>query len=105
MGGLRWTNWGVGYDVIAMAFDVPGTDVRFTIGGVVNLGLSPRRFAVYTGPEEDPQRTLLRDCGLLDPGQTCIGFLGSGQGGHGEYAVVESSGIGTPDAVHRVRIR
>lgn len=105
MGGLRWTNWGIGYDVVAMAFDVPGTSLRFTIGGVVNLGLSPRRFALYTGPEEDPQRTLIRDCGLLDPGQTCIGFLGSSQHGHGEYAVVESSGVGTPVAVHRVRIR
>ena len=105
MGGLRWTNWGISYDVIAMAFDVPGTSVRFTIAGAVNMGASARRFAIYSGPEDDPQRTLVRDCGVLDPGQSCIGFLGSSDNGHGEFAVIESSATGTPGAVHRVRIR
>lgn len=105
MGGFRWTNWGVSYDVVAMAFDVPGASVRFTIAGAVNMGPSARRFAIYTGPEDDPQRTLIRDCGVLDPGQTCIGFLGSSDNGHGEFAVIESSASGTPGAVHRVRIR
>lgn len=105
MGGFRWTNWGVSYDVIAMAFDVPGASVRFTIAGAVNIGTSARRFAIYSGPESDPQRTLVRDCGVLDPGQTCIGFLGSSDNGHGEFAVIESSAPGTPGAVHRVRIR
>ncbi|TAK75993.1 MAG: matrixin family metalloprotease [Dehalococcoidia bacterium] len=105
MGGFRWTNWGVSYDVVAMALDVAGTPLRFTIGGAVNLGDSPRRFAVYTGPEDDPQRTLVRDCGILDPGQSCIGFLGSGDNGHGELVVVASSAPGTPEAVHRVRVR
>lgn len=105
MGGLRWTNWGIAYDVVAMAFDVPGTPVRFTVVGAVNLSGSPRRFAVYTGPEGDPQRTLVRDCGVLDPGQSCLGFLGSSDNGHGEFAVVESSAPGTPGTLHRVRIR
>lgn len=105
MGGVRWTNWGLAYDVVAMPFDVPGTALRFTVVGAVNLGASPRRFAVYTGPEGDPQRTMIRDCGTLDPGQSCLGFLGSSDAGHGEFAVVESSWPGTPAAVHRVRIR
>lgn len=105
MGGFRWTNWGVSYDVIAMALDVPGTSVRFTIGGAVNVAASPRRFAVYTGPEDDPERRLVRDCGVLDPGQSCIGFMGSADSGHGEFVVVESSAPGTPEVVHRVRVR
>jgi len=105
MGGFRWTNWGISYDVIAMALDVPGTPVRFTIAGAVNMGDTARRFSIYTGPEDDPQRMLVRDCAVLDPGQTCIGFLGSSDNGHGEFAVIESSAPGTPDAVHRVRIR
>ena len=105
MGGLRWTNWGISYDVVAMAFDVPGTSVRFTVAGAVNLGTAARRFAIYTGPEDDPQRTLVRDCGVIDPGQTCLGFLGSSDSGHGEFAVIESGSPGTPGAVHRVRIR
>lgn len=105
MGGFRWTNWGVSYDVIVMALDVPGTGLRFTIGGAVNVGDSPRRFSVYTGPEDDPQRTMVRDCGVLDPGQSCIGFMGSSENGHGELVVVESSAPGTPEVVHRVRVR
>lgn len=105
MGGFRWTNWGIAYDVAAMAFDVPGTSVRFTVVGAVNIGGAARRFVMYTGPEEDPQRTMVRDCGFLDPGQTCIGFMGSSDNGHGEFAVVDSSAAGTPNAVHRVRIR
>jgi hypothetical protein len=105
MGGFRWTNWGLSYDVVAMAFDVPGTSVRFTIAGAVNTGMTSRRFVLYTGPEEDPQRTLIRDCGVLDPGQSCIGLLGSSENGHGALAVVESTSLGTPGAVHRVKIR
>ncbi len=105
MGGFRWTNWGISYDVVAMAFDVPGASVQFTIAGAVNMGSSARRFAIYTGPEDDPQRTLVRDCGVLDPGQICVGFLGSSDNGHGEFAVIESSAPGTPGAIHRVRIR
>ncbi|MBM4410556.1 MAG: matrixin family metalloprotease [Chloroflexi bacterium] len=105
MGGFRWTNWGISYDVAAMALDVPGTPVRFTIAGAVNMGASARLFAIYTGPEDDPQRVLVRDCGVVDPGQTCIGFLGSSDNGHGEFAVIESSAPGTPGALHRVRIR
>lgn len=105
MGGFRWTNWGLSYDIVAMAYDVPGTSIRFTIAGAVNTGTSSRRFVLYTGPEDDPQRTLIRDCGILDPGQSCIGLLGASDNGHGAYAVVESSALGTPGAVHRVRIR
>ena len=105
MGGFRWANWGLSYDVVAMAFDVPGTSIKFTIAGAVNTGVTSRRFVLYTGPEEDPQRRLIRDCGVLDPGQSCIGMLGSSDNGHGALAVVESSSLGTPSAIHRVRIR
>lgn len=105
MGGFRWANWGLSYDVVAMAYDVPGTSIRFTIAGAVNTGLTSRRFVLYSGTEEDPQRTMIRDCGVLDPGQSCIGLLGSSDNGHGALAVVESSSFGTPGAVHRVRIR
>ncbi len=105
MGGFQWTNWGISYDVVAMAYDVPGTSIRFTIAGAVNTGVTSRRFVLYTGPEEDPQRTMIRDCGILDPGQSCIGLLGSSASGHGTLAVVESSALGTPGAIHRVRIR
>jgi len=105
MGGLRWSNWGIGYDVVAMAFDVPGASIRFTIAGAVNLGISSRRFLLYSGPEDDPQRTLIKDCGILDPGRSCIGLLGPSDSGHGEFAVVESSALGTPGALHRVRLR
>ncbi len=105
MGGLRWSNWGISYDVVAMAFDVPGTSIRFTIAGAVNLGISSRRFVLYSGPEEDPQRTMLKDCGILDPGRSCIGLLGPSDAGHGAFAVVESSALGTPGAIHRVRLR
>lgn len=105
MSGFQWTNWGLSYDVVAMAYDVPGTSIRFTIAGAVNTGITSRRFVLYTGPEEDPQRTLIRDCDILDPGQSCIGMLGSSASGHGALAVVESSALGTPGAIHRVRIR
>ncbi|MEX1023177.1 MAG: matrixin family metalloprotease, partial [Dehalococcoidia bacterium] len=48
-GGLRWSQHGVDYDYFAMSFDVPGTSVRFTIAGVVNLSGPARRFELYAG--------------------------------------------------------
>ena len=105
MGGLRWTNWGIAYDVVTMAFDVPGTSIHFTIAGTVNLGVASRRFVLYSGPEEDQQRTVVKDCGVVEPGQSCLGLLGPSDTGHGSYAVVESSSFGSPGATHRVHLR
>lgn len=106
MGGLQWTPWGVDYDVLAMAYDVPAVGIQFTIGGVVNLASSPRSFRVsaWSGAADAPT-TLLRDCGNVDPGDSCIGLITPSDRGHGMFVLIESSAPGTPTAVHYVRVR
>lgn len=104
-GGLRWMAYDVNYDFFAMAFDVPGTRVRFTIVGVANIDGAARRFSLYTGSAADPDARRIMNCGNVRSGGVCIGLLGPNDGGHGVYATVVSERTGTPVLEHRVRIR
>ncbi len=104
-GGLRWPAHDVDYDYFAMAFDVPGTGVRFTIVGVVNIEGPARRFSLYTGPQGDPTARRIQNCGNVRAGQVCIGLLSPQESGHGPIATVISERGGTPTLEHRIRIR
>src|SRR5690606_14163458 len=104
-GGLRWSAYDVDYDYFAMAFDVPGTNVRFTIIGVANLGGPARKFSLSSGTAADPLSTRVQNCGNVAVGQVCIGMLSPTDGGHAAFASVVSERTGTPVLEHRIRIR
>lgn len=104
-GGLRWTAYGVDYDYFAMSFDVPGTSIRFTIAGFVNLAGPARKVSLYSGTSTDPQAKRILNCGNVAAGSVCIGLLGPSDGGHTQYASIVSERSGTPLLEHRVKIR
>lgn len=102
-GGLRWLPWDIDFDYFGMAMDLPG--VSITIAGAVNLSATPRQFTLYSGTELNPQQRVLRRCGELGPGESCLGVLLPGDRGHGDIVTVVSSAAGTPTTEHRVTIR
>jgi hypothetical protein len=104
-GGLRWTAYGVDYDYFAMSFDVPGTSIRFTIAGYVNLSGPARKVSLYSGTATDPRAKRILNCGNVAVGAVCIGLLGPSDTGHAAYATVVSERTGTPVLEHRIRIR
>jgi hypothetical protein len=104
-GGLRWIAYEVDYDFFAMSFDVPGTSVRYTIVGVINVDGPARRFSLYTGSSSDFEATRITACGNVRAGQMCMGLLGPTDRGHGRYATVISERAETPVLEHRIRIR
>ncbi|MCK9487045.1 MAG: matrixin family metalloprotease [Dehalococcoidia bacterium] len=104
-GGLRWTAYDVDYDYFAMAYDVPGSSMRFTIVGVANIDGPARRVSLYSGPEDDPTARRILNCGNVRAGQVCIGLLSPSDRGHAAFATVVSERSGTPTLEHRIRIR
>lgn len=104
-GGLRWTAYGVDYDYFAMSFDVPGTSIRFTIAGFVNLAGPARKVSLYSGTATDPQAKRILNCGNVSAGSICIGLLGPSDKGHTPYVSVVSERSGTPLLEHRIKIR
>lgn len=102
-GGLRWTPWDVDFDYLGMAMD--STTVRITIAGVVNLSDEPRVFTLYSGTEVQPRARVIRRCGALEAGATCLGVLLPTDRGHGELVTVVSTASGTPTTEHRITIR
>ena len=101
-GGLRWTPWQIDFDYLALPFD--SGNLQFTIVGVVNNSDEPRRFELRTGPVDDPNSVLIRDCGTVRRGGTCISFLGYGDE-HFEAVSVVSMANGTPRTEHHIEVR
>jgi hypothetical protein len=102
-GGLRWLPWAVDFDYFGMAMDV--STVRITIAGVVNLSEEPRAFTLYSGTEINPRSRVIRRCGVLEGGATCLGILSPTDRGHDEIVTVVSTASGTPTTEHRITIR
>lgn len=101
-GGLRWYSWGMDYDYFVLALDFGVT--QFTIVGVVNVTGPPREFSISVGPEDEPDKSLVRECGLLAEGRRCVDFLGPGDE-HFPFVIIESRGAGTPRTQHRLNVR
>jgi hypothetical protein len=105
VGGLRWTAWDLDFDYLAMAFDVPSANLKFTIGGVVNIDGPARRFELWVGTADDPLQERIHSCGNVAEGAVCIGLLTPADGGHLDYLTIVSTRNGTPTTEHRIRIR
>ncbi len=105
IGGLLWPSWDMDYDYLAMAFDVPGSNIKFTIGGVTNIDGPARRFDIYVGTEADPLQERIHSCGNVAVGAVCFGLLTPADDGHLTHLTVVSSRAGTPTTEHQVRIR
>ena len=105
VGGLRWPSWEIDYDYLAMAFDVPGTSIKFTIGGVTNIAGPPRRFDIYVGTEADPLQRRIHSCGTVAANGVCFGLLTPADAGHLTHLTVVSLRAGTPTTEHQVRVR
>jgi matrixin/K319-like protein len=105
VGGLQWPAWELDFDYLAMAFDVPSANLRFTIGGVTNIEGPERRFELWVGSADDPLQERIWSCGFVKPGATCIGLLGPKDAGHLSVLTIVSSRNGTPTTEHQIRIR
>jgi hypothetical protein len=105
IGGLRWPSWDMDYDYLAMAFDVPGTSIKFTIGGVTNIEGPARRFEIFVGTEDDPLQERIHSCGNVAVDGVCFGLLTPTDDNHLSHLTVVSSRAGTPTTEHRIRIR
>ena len=105
VGGVRWPSWDIDFDYLAMAFDVPGTSIKWTIGGVANIDGPARRFDMYVGTAADPLQERIWSCGKVPVGGVCFGLLTPSQAGHLEQLTIVSIRNGTPTTEHRIRIR
>lgn len=105
VGGLQWPAWEVDFDYLAMAFDVPAANIKFTIGGVTNIEGPARRFELWVGSADEPLQERIWSCGFVQPGATCIGLLGPKDDGHLSVLTIVSSRNGTPRTEHQIRIR
>ena len=105
IGGLRWPSWEIDFDYLAMAFDVPGTSIRWTIGGVTNIDGPARRFEMYVGTADDPLQERIWSCGNVAVNGVCFGLLSPSNAGHLSHLTIVSSRNGTPTTEHQVRIR
>ncbi len=104
-GGVQWAAWGVDFDYLAWAYDVPQAGIRFTIGGVVNASGPARRFTIYAGSAANPQGTVVKSCGVVAAGGACIGLLLPQQQGHGSVMTIVSEREGSPTVEQQVTIR
>lgn len=104
-GGLRWAVHQVRYDYFAMSYDVPGTSIRFTIAGVVNVSGPARKFSLYSGTEGAFDQERILNCGNVAAGGTCIGLLGPQDGGHTSHVTIRSERASTPTIEHRIEVR
>ena len=105
IGGLRWPSWDMDFDYLAMAFDVSGTNVKFTIGGVTNISEASRRFDIYVGTAADPLQERIWSCGTVAVNGVCFGLLTPSDDGHLSHITIVSSRAGTPTTEHRIRVR
>lgn len=105
IGGLRWPSWEIDFDYLAMAFDVPGTNIKWTIGGVTNIEDPARRFEMYVGTPQDPLQERIWSCGNVAVNGVCFGLLSPSDDGHLSQLTIVSSRDGTPTTEHRIRIR
>ena len=105
IGGLRWPSWEMDFDYLAMAFDVPGANIKFTIGGVTNIEGPARRFEIYVGTAADPLRERIWSCGNVPMNGVCFGLLTPSDDGHLTHVAVVSSRAGTPTTEHQIRVR
>ena len=105
IGGLQWASWQIDFDYLAMSFDVPRLNIMWTIGGVVNVETTPRRFEMYIGTPADPLQERIKSCGNLPAGGVCFGLLTPKDKMHLSQLTIVSSGKGTPTTEHRVKIR
>jgi len=105
VGGLQWPAWEMDFDYLAMAFDVPAANIKFTIGGVTNIEGPARRFEIWVGDAADPLQERIWSCGLVKPGATCIGLLTPKDSGHLSHVTIVSTLDGTPRTEHQVRVR
>lgn len=105
VGGLRWPSWDVDFDYLAMAFDVPGSNIRFTIGGVTNIEGPARRFEIYVGTADDPLQKRIWSCGNVPVNGVCFGLLTPNDKGHLSHVTIVSSRAGTPTTEHQIRVR
>ncbi len=103
VGGLRWGDYDIDFDYMAIAFDFGS--LQFTIGIVVNVSGPPRTFTIANGPPDDPNRSQLNRCRLVQPGRSCIAFLRPGEGEHYEIVSIVSEDEGKPTTEHRLRVR
>ncbi|MPZ99371.1 MAG: matrixin family metalloprotease [Dehalococcoidia bacterium] len=104
-GGLQWAAWDIDYDYLAMAYDVRGTSVRFTIGAVANISGEARRFTVYSGTASGPLARRIHACGEVAAGQVCFALLGPRDRDHLSTVTIVSERPGTPITEHRVTVR
>jgi hypothetical protein len=102
-GGLRWAEWEIDFDYMAVAFDFGQT--RFTIAIVVNVSGPPRTFTIANGPPNDPNQEQLIRCRLVRAGSRCVAFLQPGEGEHFEVVSIVSEGAGTPATEHHITVR
>ncbi len=102
-GGIRWVPWDIDFDYFGMAMDMSG--ISITIAGAVNLSDEPRAFTLYAGSEANPRERVLRRCGTLESGESCLGVLAPGAQGHGTVVTIVSFANGTPTTEHRITIR
>ncbi len=102
-GGLRWSQWEIDFDYMAVAFDFGRT--KFTIVIVVNVSGPPRTFTIGNGPPDDPNQEQLGRCRLVREGSRCVAFLQPGEGEHFEVVSIVSDGGGMPTTKHHITVR
>ncbi len=102
-GGLRWSEWDIDFDYMAVAFDFG--QMKFTIAIVVNVSGPQRTFTIGNVPPDDPNREQLTRCRLVQAGSRCVAFLQPGEGEHFEVVSIVSEGEGTPTTEHHVTVR
>lgn len=104
-GGFRWSAWQMDYDYFAFAFDIPGSDFKFTIAGLTNLSGPPRKFTIYAGTLANPTQKVIQSCGSVSAGQACVWYLGPDETGHASHVVIVSERAGTPTVETRIKVR
>ena len=105
IGGIQWKDWDIDFDFLAMAYDITAANLRFSIGGVVNLENTARSFQIWSGTLSEPLKKKILSCGLLAPGESCIGLVMPDQTGHYSHISIVSNFPGSPSTEHQIIIR
>ena len=105
IGGIEWKRWGIEFDFLAMSYDIPNTHLQFSIGGVVNLEYKTRSFEIWSGTVSEPLKEKILSCGLLAPGDSCIGLLMPEHAGHYSHISIVSKSFNSPTTLNQVKIR
>ncbi|MBA01160.1 MAG: hypothetical protein CL752_01900 [Chloroflexi bacterium] len=105
IGGIQWEHWDINFDFLAMAYDVPAANLKFSIGGVVNLEDEPRSFQIWSGTLSEPLKKKILSCGILYPGDSCIGLVMPDQVGHYSHISIISKSSRSPTTQNQILIR